>query len=464
MGPLADRNGTEVKCAFLFASESNRARGCKIVITDDELTVYHETNELIPRSEEGRYIAIEKVVPLAAIFSVDARIWGDRNLRNYDPISGSPDQHAHIDLDLSLYVDKNERVGVDSEDHAHIIIGFREEQYSAANDLANDGDTLAYPSPSDFLGIQTSDEFGTALTEWLVDSLAMTRSVIPERLMDDTLAFQDTSGASPDQLVQRLLETNACVGCDLQGVDLADADLDRANLAGANLQGVNFQGADLDFAYFVGANLQGANLAESELDGAMLMMANLESANLQDAQLVGANFQGANLTNANLQRHESIAADFQDALLVGANLSQADMLGINLNRANADQATLEASDLGDYTLQANQKNGFNAIEMKLRQTNGFAYGGFNNIVRYRYRSNLHNVSLVGANLNGADFDDAWLINGDLQGATLVSAELDDTDLTGANLMSADLTDADLKDTLFCQTTMPDGVVSTNDCE
>ncbi len=50
--------------------------------------------------------------------------------------------------------------------------------------------------------------------------------------------------------VQKLLDTNACMNCDLQGADLRGAhligaDLRNANLAGADLYEANLEGADL---------------------------------------------------------------------------------------------------------------------------------------------------------------------------------------------------------------------------
>ena len=72
------------------------------------------------------------------------------------------------------------------------------------------------------------------------------------------------------------------------------------------------------------ANLEGANLA----------CANLERAILEDANLTGANLTDANLARANLER----------AILEDANLACANLKGANLARANLEDAILEDAD------------------------------------------------------------------------------------------------------------------------
>ena len=60
--------------------------------------------------------------------------------------------------------------------------------------------------------------------------------------------------------VKRLLETNQCPGCDLDG-----ANLNKANLQGANLQGAKLSGANLSGAILKQANLTEANLIDVNL-------------------------------------------------------------------------------------------------------------------------------------------------------------------------------------------------------
>jgi len=86
-------------------------------------------------------------------------------------------------------------------------------------------------------------------------------------------------GASVEDNIVKLKETNSCPGCDLHGADLSYALLNDADLSGANLTGANLEGAYLDTA----------NLSDADLGGA-----NLEGADLTNASVKGANFVGAN--------------------------------------------------------------------------------------------------------------------------------------------------------------------------
>jgi uncharacterized protein YjbI with pentapeptide repeats len=89
-----------------------------------------------------------------------------------------------------------------------------------------------------------------------------------------------------------------CPGCDLSdanltGVNLAYADLSKANLSRANLAGVQLGQA----------KLTGANLTGADLTGARLYMANLTGANLTGARMLEAKpyktlLDGADLSDA----------------------------------------------------------------------------------------------------------------------------------------------------------------------
>jgi len=113
-------------------------------------------------------------------------------------------------------------------------------------------------------------------------------------------------------------------------LNLAGADICRANLRGAvlrkaKLSNVNLMGADLR-----GANLEGIDLAEANL-------ANTTLGSDTQVKLFGEAFQfqphtnlrGANLTFTNLR-----SADLSDADLMGADLLGADLRATNLRNAN----------------------------------------------------------------------------------------------------------------------------------
>ncbi len=101
-----------------------------------------------------------------------------------------------------------------------------------------------------------------------------------------------------ERVVEQLLDTNRCYGCNLAGVDLSgkdldEADLEAADLTGSNLEDVDFQGANLKGAVLHDANLRnadlsGADLYKADLSGADLSGADLGEAKLDEAQIAGA--------------------------------------------------------------------------------------------------------------------------------------------------------------------------------
>ena len=84
----------------------------------------------------------------------------------------------------------------------------------------------------------------------------------------------------------------------IEVVDLAGANLARANLADANLADANLADANLADANLADANLADANLADAYLAGANLARAYLAGANLARANLADANLARANLAGA----------------------------------------------------------------------------------------------------------------------------------------------------------------------
>ena len=100
--------------------------------------------------------------------------------------------------------------------------------------------------------------------------------------------------------LRRLLVTNACMDCNLVGVDLRDAHLIGADLRGAMLIGADLSGANLEGADLAKADLTGANLTGAFLTNASLMSANLNNANFTEAQLYYVDVRGASVENINL--------------------------------------------------------------------------------------------------------------------------------------------------------------------
>lgn len=108
-------------------------------------------------------------------------------------------------------------------------------------------------------------------------------------------------------LVEKLLDDNRCVECDLSGVDLSGRNLDEADLERANLQGANLSGADLSEANLKGVDFRGADLRNADL-----READLYRANLSEADLTGARFEEAMIDM--VFSTGAIGADFEGAL------------------------------------------------------------------------------------------------------------------------------------------------------
>ncbi len=97
----------------------------------------------------------------------------------------------------------------------------------------------------------------------------------------------------------RLLDTNGCYQCDLQGV----------NLKGENLDGADLEGANLSYSLLQNVDLEGANLRQANLEGA-----DLSGVDFSEADLYKADLSGANLTNAKFERAKIDAANFTNTI------------------------------------------------------------------------------------------------------------------------------------------------------
>jgi hypothetical protein len=124
------------------------------------------------------------------------------------------------------------------------------------------------------------------------------------------------AGYDPAHLAQAQ-SGDDCLGCDLTGADLQNAQLDGvllmdARLGGADLSGSNLYAAQLDGADLTGAKLAGADLRDASLLSATLDGADLTNAEVADADFTGASLKGTNVTGANFA--QAIGADLSAAV------------------------------------------------------------------------------------------------------------------------------------------------------
>jgi len=187
--------------------------------------------------------------------------------------------------------------------------------------------TLRLDSPMAFVSLPPRARRLTGVFPGCIGSLALLA----------TIALP--TAANQPSALEQLLETNACVECNLRDADLRRLDLSGANLRGADLSGANFfqtklDGADLARADLTHANFWGASLRGTFLNAADFSDANLSYADFTGASLYGALFEDtyiektifveALLSAADMREVQLVSADFTDAILCGAELHYGD--------------------------------------------------------------------------------------------------------------------------------------------
>jgi len=159
---------------------------------------------------------------------------------------------------------------------------------------------------------------------------------------------------------------------------------------------------------------------------------NLNRADFEDADFTRADLQNASLPNANLSRCNLSYADLRNsnlsyAILDGANLSYARLKEVNLLSARLSDAVLTGAYIDSSYLKELSHQGAHLWNVHAER-------------EYFWRLNLKGAELWGIHLEGASLFDAHFEGADLSGAHFVGATL-----MGAHFEGADLSDADLRD-------------------
>lgn len=191
----------------------------------------------------------------------------------------------------------------------------------------------------------------------------------------------------------------------LRGRDLRYAKLDRNDMHQADLTG-----ADLRRASFNGTDLRGAWL--SCADPATLYL----TTNRDEAGCVAASradFSKAKLDNVSMLGIDLRRANLEEAQLGGANLSSALLTGADLNSVHLEKASMEAVEAQGAQLLFARLQG----------------------------ADLNGARLQGANLSSARLQSAFLRRADLRGTNLRNADLEGATLQFAMLQGADLSEA-----------------------
>ena len=229
-------------------------------------------------------------------------------------------------------------------------------------------------------------------------------------------------------------------GLALSGVDLNNANLEKADLTGtdlgsANLVRADFTGCDATGASFSEATAVGARFKEAVLEGAKLDRADLSHADLTEADLQGSEGRGVKLSGAKLRETDARQVKWPGADLTEARLHQAKLDNADLSGATfAEASVVECSFVG-ATLR-----GIKAPKMRAP---GTSFAGADLSGALLDSADLSGCDLTGTNLEGADLRGANLSNAKLGGARLRGAQLAGAVFEGIDLATVDLSGADL---------------------
>ena len=212
----------------------------------------------------------------------------------------------------------------------------------------------------------------------------------------------------------------------------------RADFSGANLDGISLANNDLNGALFCGASLKKTNLSNCKLFHADFSDADLTNANLTGSILILANFSGADLTNANLAETKN-SDDDQLKHSRGPTFREA-----NLDHTNFNKAYCVAS---DFT-EANCLN-TNFLQAKLAEAN-FS------------RCNLSGLNFSLADANTANMSECNLSNVNLQKAKLwhinfSNSNLEHSDIREAQLQSANFENCKVDNIIYNRKTLFKGI-------
>ena len=440
---LEERSGEKTECEISPPTALKLNEQCKVSFVDGNLVAYIEHNFASGRPAQGRPTTL-----------------GSKSTMT---VSVPQDQV------FSRFASKTVRhvEGSDPRSKVMVEIGF----VSPSSDDA--------PGTTRFLKIVTSKD--DLLDE--LESIDVLDLASHQRQAD----FRETIAAEPiseSDNVSRLLETNECVRCDLSGADLSEADLAGANLEGANLTDANLFEADLTGAYLVGATLVGANLTSANLNSSLLALAsfspatNFQEASLSGAALVLTDLRGTRLKDAELTSVFTEKQQLARAVtmlaysdLSGVDLSEASLAGANFNRSNLEGINLSNASLAPLPVTYYTVATIAFVPIVVPHLFSFStrfemanLRGANLSGSNLELASLETADLSGANLTAANFEKAYFVNTNLSNALFQNTQLTTIDMSGANLTGTDLSSSDLEGSTFCETTMPDGAISNDDCE
>jgi len=278
-GEKADDSGFWGSVTSIFSSDDDGKESGQDTTekTNEEVTV--ETDEVA--ADRAVQTGRDELAPDAGVMTM------------IEQIEGPPPKSEEIEV-VEQDIDVQEEIVVSGSEEV-IAQGDEAAAVPAATEVKSADATAAEPAAgstvSDMISqIEADQETETAPTGDVVYGVET-----PEQ-----------ARAKQQMSVDRLLDEDRCVDCELAGVDLAGKRLGNVDLERANLQEANLEGTDLSEANLKGVNFSGANL---------------KNADLREADLYLADFTGADLTGARLGEALIDSVDFTDA--TGVNLEGA---------------------------------------------------------------------------------------------------------------------------------------------
>ena len=236
-------------------------------------------------------------------------------------------------------------------------------------------------------------------------------------------------------------------------VDLKGRNMKGIKIVGANMVSVDLRGADLS-----GATLENIMFHNAKLDGANLTGATIRGCMFEDASVKEANFSGARITESDMNKLSSAdKAQFNDSVLTNvwlsgskfreANFANAKFEGAetHLNGVSFEKANLTGASFGEgveltIPTQAHHARDFSYINFKGANLQKVKFSPNGTIAVLAY-NNFEGANLTGANLQEADlryckFNGAIMTDTDLSMADLRDSELSVATLKGAYIDGA----------------------------
>lgn len=174
-----------------------------------------------------------------------------------------------------------------------------------------------------------------------------------------------------------------------------------------------------------------AQLAHTNLDGLSLANRNLEEIDFTGASLVGASFYGSNLYRVSLYCADLRGCDLRYSKLTRADLRGASFRGARLSFSVLDHADLRsgmmmyagAAPTGHSADNPNENHGVDFSNCSMK---GVSFGN----------AKLDGANFTGALLHGANFKNANITNAVFKGAVLTGVNLDDLKASPQSLEGA----------------------------